>query len=449
MDSRAIDVNAAWLGVPTERLMENAGKAISQHCSGFHKIAVVCGGGNNGGDGLVAARYLLKNGADVDVFALEGNKTPLNQKNMERLDNAIVKKIKTADDFSLNGYDLIVDALVGVGVKGEIRQPLKGIIEKINSSDAHKISVDTPSAGLVEADAVVSLHSAKVPGAIVEDIGIPKEAELICGPGDVQVAIPKRESTSHKGDYGRLLVFGGSKKYIGTPTLVAQAALKSGADLVTVCVPQYVADKMPFDANLIVHPLKSKDKITVDDVKEVLTMRFDALVFGNGIGQESADAVKYLMENVKAPVVVDADALGCAKKEWIKNNMILTPHSGEYAKLFGKLEKDMDDVAEASRQCGAVVVLKGAEDIISNGTTTRVNKSGNAYMTVGGTGDVLAGVIGGMLAQNKDLMKSACGGAFLTGLAGDMAADEVGVSLTATDVIAKIPQAIKDCMEVV
>jgi ADP-dependent NAD(P)H-hydrate dehydratase / NAD(P)H-hydrate epimerase len=445
MDSRTLDLNAAWWGVPVEELMENAGRAVASHCRGFLDVAVVCGRGNNGGDGFVAARHLLESGVKVRVFALEGARTRLNRLNLDRLPAENVAIIRAAQEMNLEGFDLIVDALVGVGFRGKAAEPLPGIIAKINRSTAQKLSVDVPSAGMVEADMVVSLHEAKVPGALVADIGIPKEAEVCCGPGDVLAALPERRPESRKGDFGRLVVFGGCRDYIGTPTLVAQAALRAGVDLVTVCVPGYVADKMPFDPNLIVHPLRGRDHASVADAKAVLAMRFDAMVFGNGLGGKSKKAVEYVMKHADRPLVADADALSLADKRWLGPRMIVTPHEGEFKKLFGVLGDRIDDTQRQAHASGAVVVLKGSVDVVSDGSEVRLNKTGNPYMTVGGTGDVLAGVIGGLLAQNHDLMKSACAGVFLCGLAGDIAAREMGVSLVATDVIAKVPEAIRQC----
>ncbi|MBU0762293.1 MAG: NAD(P)H-hydrate dehydratase, partial [Candidatus Altiarchaeota archaeon] len=442
MDSRAVDVNSAFFGVSVSKLMENAGAAVAKHCRDYDRIAVFCGCGNNGGDGLVAARHLIKQGKHVTCFVLNGRRSKLNLTNLKKLGSGNIRMINSCTDFDLEGYELVVDAIFGVGFRGELRQPIYGVIDKINGSDAKKISVDTPSAGKVEADVVISLDTAKVLGAVVEDIGIPPEAKIYCGPGDVQVAIPKRTGAEHKGDFGRLIVLGGSREYIGTPTLVAQAALRAGVDLVTLCVPQYVADKMPFDPNLIVHPLKSRDKITSEDVKEVFDMSCDAIVFGNGIGKNTKDAVEYFMQKLKVPAVVDADALSQAEKSWLNHNMILTPHQGEYKKLL-----KTGDVAANAKKTGSVIILKGETDEISDGVETRLNKTGNPYMTVGGTGDVLAGTIGALVAQNGDRMLSATAGTFLTGFAGDLAAEKFGVSLTATDVIAELPSAIRQCLE--
>lgn len=447
MESKALDINSVFYGVPLERLMENAGAAVAKHCKPAENIAVVAGRGNNGGDGLVAARILLREGKKVTAYVLEGKRTRLNQKNLERIPVQNLKVFEDADGLDLQGYDLVVDALVGVGLKGEVRQPLKEIIEKINQSGKKIISVDVPSAMMVKANETISLDTKKVEGAQVEDIGIPSEARLFCGPGDVEVAIPKRRPDSHKGDYGRLYVVGGSRDYIGTPTLVAKAALNVGVDLVTVCVPQYVADKMPYDENLIVKPLKSKDYITEDDIKDILKEKFDAVVFGNGVGRKSKDAVDYIMKECKTPLVLDADALSMAESQNLRPNHVITPHKGEYKRLFKRLEDPVKDVMEDARKTGATIVLKASQDTISDGTELRLNTSGNPFMTVGGTGDVLAGILAGLLAQNKDPMKSATAAAFLTGVAGDAAAHKKGISMLATDVIKAIPEAIRECQE--
>jgi NAD(P)H-hydrate epimerase len=446
MDSKVLDLNAIWWGVPLENLMENAGAKVAKHCMGYKKAAVIAGRGNNGGDGLVAARLLAQSGVEVHAYAIAGRRSRLNELNLERLSRDLVTEVESAEEIELEGVDIIVDAIFGVGFCGDLREPEKSIIDKINSYDAPKICIDVPSAGAVEADSVISLHSAKVTGAIVEDIGIPIEAERYCGPGDVVYALPKRDSKNHKGDFGRLLVLGGHREYIGTPTLVAQAALKSSVDLVTVCVPQYVADKMPFDPNLIVHPLAGEDKILKEDIDDVFSMEFDAIVFGNGLGRESKDAVEHFMNKLDKPALVDADALSTARKDWLGEKMVLTPHEGEFRKLFGELGEKEKACESAAKETDTVIVLKGGVDVISNGELTRLNDTGNPMMTVGGTGDVLSGIIGGLLAQNGKRMESACAGAFITGIAGDYAAMEYGPSLTATDVISKIPKALADCL---
>ncbi len=447
MDPRIADLNSVWWGMPLTELMENAGERVASHCLGFDNVAIFCGRGNNGGDGLVAARHLLQMGFKVMVFALVGGRSRLNQTNLEKLDSNNVTFIKDCEGLDLSGFDLIVDGLVGTGIEGELRQPLSGIIDAINDIESHKLSIDCPSGGIFEADAVISLDSAKVPGAIVEDIGVPVEAKLFAGPGDVVYGIPKRTPQSRKGDFGRLLVIGGSKDYIGAPSLAAMAAMRTGVDLVTVCVPRYVADRMQYDPNLMVKALEGEERITVEDVKEALKLRCDAIVFGNGLGKESEEAVKFLLKNAKVPVVLDAEGISTCKMDWLSDRVIVTPHSKEYERLFGQVAQEPEDVEEMSKKTNAVILLKGSHDFISNGTETRRNKTGNPYMSSAGTGDVLAGVVGGILAQNtKNLMGAACAGAFLTGLAGDIVAGPYGPSLIATDLIAALPDAMEFCM---
>ena len=446
MDVRAIDVNAVWWGHPLEILMENAGKAIAKHCQNHKKIAVICGRGNNGGDGLVAARLLSNDGIHTKAYVLEGERSKLNELNLKLLEDKDIIMFSKAKELKLTEYDLIIDALIGEGFKGKLKEPMKSIIDEINKFDAEKISIDSPSAGEIEADSVISLHISKIPGAIVEDIGIPTEAMIYCGPGDVQVAIPKRIADSHKGDYGKVAIIAGSIDYIGAPMLAADAALRSGADLVTLYTPKKVAAKIEYNPNLIVRELESEEYITEKDVEKVLELDYDAILFGNGVGRKSKDAVKKLLMS-KKPVVLDADGISMCKKEWLHENMIVTPHAKEYEKLYG-MKPDKDNVLENAKKYKAIILSKGVIDYISDGVEIRENKSGNPHMTVGGTGDVLAGLTVGLLAQNHDMQKSATAAAFLTGVTGDMSATEFGVSMNASDMIEYISYGIQACQQI-
>jgi NAD(P)H-hydrate epimerase len=349
----------------------------------------------------------------------------------------------------VDDYDAIIDALLGVGAKGQVREPVKSLISLINSLKCKKISVDVPSGDnetKVHADTILALHTEKVAGSKVVDIGIPPEAEHYCGPGDVYLALPEREPSAHKGDYGRLLVVGGSKSYVGTPVLVAQGALRAGVDLATICCPQYVSERMPYNPNLIIRPLRSKNHLTEDDLDVILEQNFDVMVVGNGLGvhDDTKYALRELVKKIDKPTVVDADALRLLELKHLTSNMILTPHSAEFKSLFGEYEEKekVKTVEGYSRKTETTILLKGATDVISNGETTKLNKTGNPAMTVGGTGDVLAGIVGGLTAQNNSPLVSCCAGAFLNGLSGDLACEELGVSLTATDVIDYIPYAI-------
>lgn len=459
MDSQVLDANSSWLGVSRLQLMENAGQEIARASSRYRDIAIFAGTGNNGGDGLVAARRLLGVGRKVKVYAIDGVRTLECQKNLEVLlnSNAGVEFIRDSNDCErikeeLKEFDLVIDALIGVGIKGGLREPVKSVVELINSLKVFKLAVDMPSGDdklRVNANQTISFHTAKTPDAVVVDIGIPKEAELYCGPGDVCIAIPERKMDAHKGDYGRLLVVGGSSRYVGAPYLAAWAAMRVGVDLSVLCVPRDVAERIHFNPNLVIQPLKSREYITEDDVDVMLKQEYDAMVVGNGIGVESEtkEAVRELLSRNEKPVVVDADALKMIKPEKIRTNTILTPHAGEFKRLYEDYEEKnrVKQVEEFARKTKCIMVLKGRIDVISDGLTTRLNKTGNPGMTVGGTGDALAGVIGGLLAQNRNPMQSAYAGVFLNGLAGDLAYQALGVSMTATDVIEKMPEAIGYC----
>ncbi len=452
--TKAVDMNSAYLGIDGVLLMENAGNALAKHCEGFDSIAVFAGLGNNGGDGLVAARHLSGAKKKVCVYTLYGKRSRECQKNLgiiEKLDSINVEIIRDSKDckgIDLDGFSLIIDALLGVGVRGELREPIKSIVDLINSSNAYKIAADCPTPGIV-ADLTLSFHLPKTSDAKTVDIGVPTEAVSCCGPGDVYLAVPERVGGEHKGEFGRLLIVGGSKIFSKTPVLVGNAALRTGVDLARICAPSYAAKRMHCGEDLLVYPLDSEDYLAKSDVKQILEVDFDSIVIGNGLGtmDETAYALKKLLRKVDTPVVLDADALKLIKPKQIKENFILTPHAKEFEILFGEYPVDrLSAVEEYSQKTSGVILLKGEVDIISDGKKTKKNHVGNPGMTVGGTGDVLAGIVGA-LSCKTDPFRSACAGAFISGIAGDFAFKEFNYSLTATDCIDKIPEALYFCRE--
>lgn len=455
--TKLIDMNSSYLGVSRLILMENAGREIAKNSERFFNIAIFCGTGNNGGDGFVAARHLSALGKKVRVYAISGDRTEEAKKNLEIIQNLDSIEIEFIGDSSdcrnikkeLEKFDLIIDSLLGVGVKGELKEPVRSVVEMINSVKAFKISVDVPTSGVM-ADLTVSFHFSKTPNAKVVDIGIPIEAEIYCGPGDLYITIPKRKGFEHKGDFGRLLVIGGGKGFIGTPTLVARAAYRTGVDIVTVACPSYVAEKMPFDPNLIVNPLNSKFYLDRGDLEGILSLNFDAVVVGSGIGmeEETRSFLKKLLKRIEKPTVIDADALKLIKVKYLRENHIITPHAMEFKILFDEYEEEFEKRIEMAKnkakKTKATIVLKGPVDIVSNGEKTKLNKTGNAGMTVGGTGDVLAGIVGA-ISTKAEKFQAACAGTFLSGLAGDLCYEKFDYFFTATDVIEKIPDAIRFC----
>ena len=263
----------------------------------------------------------------------------------------------------------------------------------------------------------------------------------------------KRPKNSKKGDFGKLLVVGGSKMYTGAPALCALASLNCGCDLTVVAAPKRAADIVAsFSPCLITVPLDG-ELLNCEHVDALvrLSLRSDAVVIGPGLSAEGVvlRAVADFMKRVKLPCVIDADAI-CAfgKYKWKvdTNRFIVTAHSHEFRELTGVdlgEEKDrVNAVERASKKFGAVIILKGHEDIISDGKRTILNKTGNAYMTKGGTGDVLAGICGALLVRGVSAFDAAVAGAYICGAAGDAAAAVHGESLFATDVIDEISSII-------
>jgi len=464
---RVLDINSTYLGVPTIRLMENAGmavaRAVMKEYKKAEKVAVICGRGNNGGDGFVAARYLSGEGLETTVFLAESEQeisTEIAKLNFEKIRNLV----RPTSEFRPVGYHVTVDALLGVGVKGKIREPYKSLIKKLNQSRKPTVSVDVPSGWpeqpSVRANVTVTFHaekagmaSAKCGKIIVADIGIPDEAQTHVGPGEF-IYYPKPEDSSHKGDNGRVLVVGGGP-FTGAPALAGMGAMYSGADLAHVAVPKGVAIPVAcYSPNLIIHPL-SADVIVPEDILKIkeLWKKADAMVIGPGIGGDpnSLATAAELIKACPLPLVIDADALNAVKKnpKILKGKKaILTPHKGEFARLSGlKVAEDIDrragQVIQTARKLGAVIIVKGHIDLISNGSNAIKNRTGNEAMTVGGTGDVLSGISGCLLSKGMNPFHAARLAVFMNGSAGDLAFQEKGYGILASDVAEKIPYILR------
>lgn len=466
----ALDTNCEYFGLPRLALMENAGAAIANEIGQRFdrgKVVIFAGLGNNGGDAFVAARHLK--GFDVEVILLgvsEAIKTEEARGNWEILKhgNAAVQEARDSKDLRKVKADIMIDAIFGTGVRGKIREPFSTAIDVINGSRAFVLSVDIPSgmdpdtgAGekVVRADLVLTFHRvkaglAKYKGEVkVAGIGIPEFMEKLAGPGDVKMVV-KRSPDSHKGDNGRVLIVGGGE-YFGAPALAALAALRTGADIVTLAVPESVSGIVSsFSPNFILRPL-SGDVLTIDDLPAVreLMKKHDVTAIGMGLGKGGGTvrAIKSIVSDA-GKLVVDADAL--MPLRFPKGRTIITPHAGEFERLGGaEIPEDREGrvaaVREFSKEKGITTVMKGREDVISDGSRVKVNRTGNPGMTVGGTGDVLAGITAALYAITNDGFKAATAAAFISGASGDLAFGELGMGLNATDVIEKIPAVIRRC----
>ena len=489
-EMRALELNAEYFGISRLQLMENAGHDIALEVASRFKpetnVVIFCGLGGNGGDGFVAARHLASMGFKVKVV-LAGKTENISSKeafeNWKALqflkENVFIQEVTDSSLIPDVNADVIVDALLGTGVKGRLKPPILQLVKKINSVNAFRVAVDVPTGidsdtgevlgEAVKADITVTFYKPKkglentkeyVGELIVKDIGLPKEFESLTGPGDVSLVVKKRPPESHKGDFGRLLVIGGSETFSGAPALVALAALRTGVDLAYVAAPEktaYTIASMSPDlitVKLEGEHLKPSDIPALKRYLETV----NAVVLGPGLGlhTETREAVRLIVEAVEEagkPLLLDADGLKAFAefKKSLNMPLVLTPHAGEYALLTGKqlpmnLKERVSDVQRTASELGAVILLKGATDIISDGKRFKLNFTGNPGMTVGGTGDVLSGIVGAFLAQQNDPFDSAVAGAFVNGAAGDFVFEEKGYHMVSTDLLDWIPKVLNEPM---
>jgi NAD(P)H-hydrate epimerase len=438
---RAVEKNAISLGVTELQLMESAGRALADTVLAARPghVLVLCGKGNNGGDGMVAARHLQR-GVDTYVCYLDTRERSAacsHQLAALRWCSVALHPFGCRDDLDalqslFESADVIVDALLGTGASGTLQEPLATCVAMANASGATIIAADVPTPGM-RADRVCAFHRAKGDGAMVIDIGIPAEAECCVGPGDLTL-VPVRDKKSRKGAGGKVLVIGGGP-YQGAPYLAGLGALRAGADIVRIASP--VFEPVP---DLIYERLDG-GRIGEEHAERLIALagRADAVVCGNGLGEESHGVVRKVAPHC-TKAVFDADALRLplpvARKE-----TIYTPHSGEFARITGvTLPADTVGRALAAKGSGlqGTVLLKGHIDIITDGTKVRFNRTGHPAMTVGGTGDVLAGIAGGLLCL-LPAFEAACIAAYVNGKAGQAAVEHRGGGILASDLVDHIP----------
>jgi hydroxyethylthiazole kinase-like uncharacterized protein yjeF len=475
-EMKVLDRNSEYFGVPALHLMENAGKRVAEFVRNTVKdtkknILVLCGTGNNGGDGFVAARYLTQYYAVTVFLAGTEIKTEIAQKNFQKLQtyNVEMKNQLQKIDQLLTKNDVFIDALLGTGFVGEVKEPYATIIKKINDTKNKIIvSVDVPTGfGATQAitpDYTLTFHDVKEgmnaqnSGNItIVDIGIPQEALTFVGPGELSVYYPRPAKKSHKGDNGIVLVIGGGP-YIGAPALSGLAALRTGVDLVYIATPKRSWKSIAaFSPNFIVKDLHD-DMLTVKDIPSIedLLGKCTAVLLGPGLGalKETEEAIISLVKQIisqKKPLVLDADAIKPVGENLsiIKNSTaVVTPHVGEFKKLTGiTLSQDLDiriaAVKEWAANIGVTIFLKGFIDVLSDGNKIKQNKVHNEAMTVGGTGDVLAGIIAALLSKGVRPFEAVRIAAFLNGEAGNEAFQKKSYGLLATDIIDEIPTVLK------
>ncbi len=442
-EMRRVDCNAQALGISGLELMESAGTGLSMVARKYQKdrILILCGSGNNGGDGMVAARHLS---GEADVMVLwynSGRQTEGTKTQLHRLAGCKVCTIpfRCRDDLNHNkeifqNTDLIIDALLGTGGAGPAREPLQTCIELANNSSAPVLSADLPSPG-IRPDKVCAFHRAKTDEAITCGIGIPLLAEIGTGPGDLLI-LQERSPSSHKGVGGNILVIGGGP-YQGAPYLAGLAALRAGADIVRVISPCCLPEPD------LIHVPVTGDKITCEDLEIIIPLceQADVVLCGPGLGSESHEVITEIAPYIKKGVF-DADAL--RKPLPVAIESLYTPHAGEFARISGKDAGGTPaEQARAIKSSGisGTVLLKGRVDIISDGTRVRFNQTGTSAMTTGGTGDVLAGICTALMVTNP-AFEAACTGAWVTGRAGELVTRTYGYGMTASDLLSAVPQVL-------
>lgn len=455
LETVILDCNSRYFNMDIIQLMENAGRSVAEEIQtryGRHnRVAIFCGLGNNGGDGMVAARFLAQEN-EVTIYIV-GKPQHIQTAEARKAYNILqhtavsIQFIRDSTDIDIPEYDIIVDALLGTGISGQLREPYKTLVEALNTCSGKKVSVDIPTGYATStsfaADLTISMHYPKTKECVTVTIGVPKAFQQLVGPGDVKF-VKRRRKDSHKGDNGRVLIVGGSHLYHGAPIYAGLAAANL-VDLVFVACPQSVAPIVKgATPDFIVHPLSS-DYLVSEDIPRIteLAASCDALLLGPGLGTalETKKACCELLSQVTLPTVIDADGLKALQGnlDLITEQMVLTPHQGEFAMLFG--EQSVED-AVAAHTC--TIVQKGVTDVISNNEKTKHNHTGNAGMTTGGTGDVLAGLITGFAAVNE-LFQAACAAAFVSGLAGDFCQEEYGIHYTASDVVSMLHKVLLWC----
>ena len=489
-DAEQMRATDAWAiedrGIASLELMERAGAGLAEVVAAraaMGRIAVVCGKGNNGGDGLVAARILREAGREVDVLLTgdPGELTGDPAENLRRLPGP--EPAPFAPD-ALDGAAVVVDALLGTGFSGAPRDPVSGAIEAINATSAEVVAADVPSGvdastGAVEgaavrADATATFHAAKLglwvaPGTghagevRVIDIGIPEGAPVEVASGLILPAVrdevPPRYAGSTKFSEGAVVVAGGSSGLTGAPCLAAEAAARAGAGYVTACVPGSLSTI--FEIRLLEGMTRSLPDdggaLGPDGVDAVLEAveRADALVLGPGLGRAEAslEFARAVAARAPAPLLLDADGLNAhagrlADLAGRDGPTVLTPHAGEMARLLDTESEVVErarvqHARQAAEAADAVIVLKGDDTIVADpGGRVAVSAGGSGGLATAGTGDVLSGVTGAMLAKDLDPFTAACAAVWLHSTAGARAAEARSAEgLIARDVIEELPRA--------
>ncbi|MGA7751860.1 MAG: NAD(P)H-hydrate dehydratase [Candidatus Sulfotelmatobacter sp.] len=500
-EMRAIDhATSERFGVPSLTLMENAGTAVADHVLSHYpaarKIVVLCGKGNNGGDGFVAARHLLEKGKTVEIVLLADpadlhgdaeamfGRLPLPPIAVQSVDG-----LKSARIQAILAADLYLDAILGTGFRPPVSDLYADALAFMNASGKLVVAVDIPSGadadamarqgeGIARADSIVTFTAprpAHLFGSltngptVVADIGSPDNAVVsslhlnVITPRDFASLIGPRPSDSNKGKYGHVLVIGGAVGKAGSVAMAGMSALRAGAGLATVATAKSaLATVAGFHPEVMTEPLPETEAGTISasaagQIQELAKGK-SVLAIGPGISRfpETAGLVRALVRKSDIPIVLDADGLNAfeGKTDELSGKgrlLVITPHPGEMARLAGcsiaDVQKDrLNTARKFAREHDLIVVLKGYRTlVVQPDGEAWVNTTGNPGMSTGGTGDILTGMVAAMIAQNpQNAMLAVCAAVYLHGLAGDVMRESVGEhSMVATDLLRGLPEAFR------
>jgi hydroxyethylthiazole kinase-like uncharacterized protein yjeF len=492
--SRA-DEGAQALGIPGGVLMERAGVAMARVALEAYapgRALIVAGGGNNGGDGFVIARELYRSGIEVTVLATKDRYEGDPKTNLAILRNLNVGFVEPDDlEAELGRADLVVDALLGTGFSGEVREKEARLIEKMNVSAAPILAVDVPSGvdgatgevhgAAVRAHVTVCAHAAKVgcvvsPGrehageVVAVDIGIPPEADvdpsLVWTDADsLRGMIPRTTEPAHKYSAGSLLVVAGSRRTTGAPQMVVRGAERTGCGIVFLATPQSSAPSVDLElTEALVHGIPEDEEgyVTSAALEQILELseRTSALVVGPGMGtgEEGRRLVEGILREIEAPIILDADAItNLAGMDVLAKRSaptVVTPHAGELGRLLGSGAREVSagrlrSARKAAEEHGCCVLLKGADTIVVEGDRAAVNSTGDVALATAGTGDILSGVIGALLSRGMDAYEASRAGAWVHGRAAELWLEEAGwppESMIATDLLPHLPAALGELL---
>lgn len=477
-------------GIPSMVLMKRAARAcvntILEQGFSVENVCVVCGSGNNGGDGFAIARMLREQDANVKVVFV-GNPEKCTEETLQQRKMYEACGGLCCKDFEVGEYSIIIDAIFGVGLSRKIEGNYAKVLEHMNASEGVKIAVDIPSGisadtgeilGIAfQADLTVTFQAQKLgmclyPGkelagqVLVSDIGICEDTFETCvevigvkDSSEYRKLLPLRRENSHKGSYGKLLVIAGSKGMSGAAFLNAMAAYVTGAGLVQIYTPE--SNREILQILLPEAIIRTYEEYKADELMELLHWA-DVVCIGSGIGTGtiSENIVQTTIQEVEVPCVVDADALNLLSEnleilmQKKHGNFVLTPHMKEMARLTKHtipelVENRREMLLAFTRSYHVTCVLKDARTLIGNSNTRSYwNPSGNAAMAKAGSGDVLTGIIGGLLAQGVIPEDAAVLGVYLHGCAGDIAREMKGsYSVLARDLIEQLSVVLKNMVD--